>query len=263
MDTGPSQENVNTLSSCDEAFTVRTKRQRPKYSLRVHMLPKHPVLKFFATGPIDRNKTPYKWWCRVCRVELSLMSRGVLELLSHFKTDSHLIKEHRIRLEIPGMSLYDKFEKELTGNALLAARRTAKETYPIAPQLDVCRLMVGQDKLPDFSTTSSPSEDVISQVRILEHGLRHGGHIDSLIGMWNETVRLFPGNSQASSFSWERQRLFVSNFYILFFFFAIVHTPGVNSFMFAGYTCLHVPRIVELWGHVHYNFRVLLPFFPE
>ena len=128
MDTGPSQENVNTLSSCDEAFTVRTKRQRPKYSLRVHMLRKHPVLKFSATGPIDRNKTPYKWWCRVCRVELSLMSRGVLELLSHFKTDSHLIKEHRISLEIPGMSLYDKFEKELTGNALLAARRTAKET---------------------------------------------------------------------------------------------------------------------------------------
>ena len=182
------------------------------------MLRKHPVLKFFATGPIDRNKTPYKWWCRVCRVELSLMSRGVLELLSHFKTDSHLVKEHRIRLEIPGRSLYDKFEKELTGNALLAARRTAKETYPIAPQLDVCRLMVGQDKLPDFTTTSSPSEDVISQIRIQEHGLRHGGHIDSLIGMWNETVRLFPGNSQASSFSRERQRLFVSNFYIFVFF---------------------------------------------
>ena len=59
MDTGPSQENANTLSSCDEAFTVRTKRQRPKYSLRVHMLRKHPVLNFFATGPIDRNKTPY------------------------------------------------------------------------------------------------------------------------------------------------------------------------------------------------------------
>ena len=106
----------------------------------------------------------------MCRVELSLTSRGVLELISHFKTDSHLVKEHRIRLEIPGLPRYDNFEKKLTGKTLLAARRTAKETYPIAPQLDVCRLMVGQDKLPDFTTVSSPSEDVISQIRILEHG---------------------------------------------------------------------------------------------
>ena len=51
------------------------KRQRPRYSLKSHMFHKHPVLKFSATGPIDPEKTPYKWWCRVCRSELSLMSR--------------------------------------------------------------------------------------------------------------------------------------------------------------------------------------------
>ena len=73
---------------------------------------KHTVLKFIVTGPIDRQqKTPYKWRCRVCRVELSLTNRGVLELLSHFRNDSHLIKEHRIRSEIPGMPLYDRHEK--------------------------------------------------------------------------------------------------------------------------------------------------------
>ena len=176
------------------------------------MLRKHPVLKFFATGPMERSKTPYKWWCRVCRVELSLMSRGVLELLSHFKTDAHLVKEHRIRLETPGWPLFDRSEKELVGSALKEATRIAKETYPIAPQLDVCRLLVGQDKLPDFIDAANPSEDVLSQIRILEQGLRHGGHVDSLVGMWDEMIRLFPGNSQASTYSWSRHRLFVSSF---------------------------------------------------
>ena len=37
------------------------KRRRPKYSLTGSMFKKHPVLKFSATGPLDRDKTPYKW----------------------------------------------------------------------------------------------------------------------------------------------------------------------------------------------------------
>ena len=203
-------EEPTTQSSCEDAPASSGKRRRPKYSLRTHMMRKHPVLEFFATGPVDRQKTPYKWWCRVCRVELSLMSRGVLELLSHFRTDSHLVKEHRIRLETPGVPLYDRSEKALTGSALQEAKKVAKETYPIASQLDACLLLVGQDRLADFSTTSNPSEDVISQIAILEYGLRHGGNINSLSGMWNEMVRLFPGNSQESTFSWNRERLFVS-----------------------------------------------------
>ena len=112
----------------------------------------------------------------MCRVEILLMSRGVPELLSHFRTDSYLVKEHRTRLETPGVPLCDRSEKALTGNALQEAKRVAKETYPIAPQLDACRLIVGQDRLLDFSITSNPSEDVISQIGILKYGLRHGGN---------------------------------------------------------------------------------------
>ena len=200
-----------TYSSCEDVPAPGGKRRSPKNSLKDHMMRKHPVLEFFATVLIDGQKMPYKWWCRVCRVELSLMSRGVLELLSHleFRTDSHLIKGHRIRSKIQRMPLYDRDEEVLAGIAPQEAKKIAKETFQIAPQLDGCRLLVGQDKLPDSSTTSSPSEDEISQISILERGLRHGGNIDSLVGMWNEMVRLFPGNSQELTFSWSRERLFV------------------------------------------------------
>ena len=79
------------------------------------MLKKHPVVQYFATGPLDRSKNPYKWRCRVCRIELSLMSRGVLELLSQFRTETQLLQEHRIRLETPGLHLFDQNESELHG----------------------------------------------------------------------------------------------------------------------------------------------------
>ena len=94
-DPGSSRDTVTTstaeearlCSSGEDVLIPADKRQWPKYSLKTSMLRKHPVTQFSATGPIDRAKSPYKWWCRVCRVEFSLMSRGVLELLSHYKTE--------------------------------------------------------------------------------------------------------------------------------------------------------------------------------
>ena len=53
------------------------------------------------------------------------MSRGVLELLSHYRTESHLLKEHRIRMDIPGMPLFDREEEELRGVPLSEAKSSA------------------------------------------------------------------------------------------------------------------------------------------
>ena len=134
----------------------------------------------------------------------------MLELLSHYRTESHLIKEHRIRLEIPGMPLFDRYENELAGLPLQEAKRIAKETHPITPQLEICRLLVGQDKLPDLSSSTSPSADVLAQISILEQGLRYGGHVDSLIGIWNELVQLSPACEESSPYIWSKHRIFVS-----------------------------------------------------
>ena len=105
---------------------VRGKRQRPKFSLKSQMFRKHTVLKFLATGPLDTKKTHYKWWCRLCKVELSLMRRGVLEFLSHYRTEFHLIKEDRIRMDIPGMPLFDREERELQGVPLSEAKKSQR-----------------------------------------------------------------------------------------------------------------------------------------
>ena len=174
-------DDLLPLSSSEELPLARGKRRRPKYSITSAMLKKHPVVQYFATGPLDRNKNPYKWWCRVCKIELSLMSRGVLELLSHYKTEAHSTKNYRIRLETPGLPLFDQEENELRGIGLQEAKRRAREAHPIAPQLDGCCLLVGQERLPEFSSVTSPSESVLAQICILENGFRHGGHIDVLM----------------------------------------------------------------------------------
>ena len=190
------------------------KRRLPRYSLTLGMLKKPPILKFSATGPLDAEVNPYKWWCRVCTTELSLMSRGSLELLSHYRSDSHLIKEHRIRMEIPGTTLYDKEGRELLGIALQEAKKTARETHPFAPPLDRCRPLVGQATVPEPNAVTSPTEKVLFQISIIEDLLRHGGHITSLIGVYEGLSQLSSCN-QLSTQDWSDQRLFVSISYSL------------------------------------------------
>ena len=137
------------------------------------------------------------------------MSRGPLELISHYRTDSHLIKEHRIRTEINGMPLFDKDCKEILGIALQKAKRTAKDTYPIAPQLDSRHPLVGQSAVPAPNVASSPTEKILFQINILEFGLRHGGHVNNLSGIYEEVSRL-TSSSVLSTQNWSDQRLYVS-----------------------------------------------------
>ena len=92
------------------------------------MVKEHPVVQYFATSLLDRSRNPYKLCCRVCKIELSLMSRGVLELLSHFRNETHLIKEHCIRLETPGLHFIDHDENELQRVGLQEAKRRAEES---------------------------------------------------------------------------------------------------------------------------------------
>ena len=236
-----SQEEVcvptssNTASQAPPEERPVGKRRRPKYSSTTAMLKKHPIMKFSATGPIDRNKNPHKWWCRVCKVELSLMSRGSLELLSHYKSESHLIKEHRIRMEIPGMALYDKDGVEILGISLNEARKKATDTYLIVPQRDACRPLVGQDSVPNFSSDISPTDKILSQISVLEYGPRYGGHIKSLTGIYDELSQL-TSETYFCSQNWSPQRLFVSIALLFVYLFTLTrnttfsgHLRGLNQ----------------------------------
>ena len=112
-------------------------------------------------------------------------------------------------MEIPGMALYDKDGVEILGISLNEARKKATDTYPIVPQRDACRPLIGQDSVPNFSSDISPTDKILSQISILEYGLRHGGLIKSLTGIYDELSQL-TSDTYFCSQNWSPQRLFVS-----------------------------------------------------
>ena len=149
------------------------------------------------------------------------MSCGSLELVSYYPPESHLVEEHRIQMEVPGMALFDKDKRQLLGLSLQEAIKKAKDTYLIAPQLDSCQPLVGQASVPDFSATGSPTAKILPQITILEFELRNGGHMSSLTGIYDELVQ-FSYMSHLCTQNWSPEGLFVSIFhrgvFLLFFY---------------------------------------------
>ena len=124
-----------------------------------------------------------------------------------------MTKEHRIRLETPGLPLFDQEENELRGIRLQEAKRRAREAHPIFSQLGGCRLLVGQEQLPEFSSATSPSDNVLAQICILENGFRNGGRVEVLLGLWEDMTRLSPSSSaQITTYKWSKHRIYVSIF---------------------------------------------------
>ena len=187
-----------------------SKRPKPRMQLTGNMYKKRPAFKFFATAPVDSANNPHKWRCRVCQIELSLKTKGSLEILSHYKTDAHLVREHRIRMETLGLLLYGKDELELTGSALGGAREKAKLEIPIAVILGVCYLLLGGRTLPVPTNELDPTSVVCSQIRILLIGLRHGGDLNVLNSLWGNLSVEIIGPIKVPLYNWSSERIFVS-----------------------------------------------------
>ena len=175
---------IRSPNSPPEEQTANQKRPRPRMQLNFQMFCKHPIFKFFVNAPVDGDKNPHKWRCRVCHLELSLKTKGSLEILSHYRTEAYLTREHRIRMETPGLPLFDSNELELVGPALEEARAKAELELLTAPTLGECYLMPGQRRLPDNADEFYPSAVVCSQIRILLTALENGGTLSSLISLW-------------------------------------------------------------------------------
>ena len=53
--------------------------------------------KTFVTGPLDPAHNQYKFYCRICKSNVSIRSKGAKEIVRHYQTESHLRKDQNWR----------------------------------------------------------------------------------------------------------------------------------------------------------------------
>ena len=210
------------------------------------------------TAPAVSENHPHKWRCRVCHIELSLPTKVSLEILSHYKTDSHLVREHRNRMETPGLPLFGKNEQELTGPALVEAPEKAELAYSIVPILGEWYLLPGPRKLPVAIYELDPLSVACSLIPILLTGLQQGGDSSVLSSLWSNLSLEVRGPVKVPQHDWNVARIFVSiscHFKQLLTWY--VHILTVCLLTFLRYSGPYVPHTTLLLFDFHWPIRTI------
>ena len=53
----------------------------------------------FVSGPVDPRWNKYKFYCQICKANISIYSKGARENLRHYSTEKHLRNDQRWRYE--------------------------------------------------------------------------------------------------------------------------------------------------------------------
>ena len=138
------------------------------------------------------------------------MTKDPLEILHNYRTDAHLIKEHRIRMETPGLSLFEKNCEELSGMALKYAKERARREYPVAPKLGDYYLRLGQQEQTEVAGEDNPCKKTFAQLNLLKIGLMHGGQITTMVALWHDLVQKTKASEAIVQHDWRPHRIFVS-----------------------------------------------------
>ena len=144
--------------------------------------------KIFVSGPVDPRWNPYKFYCQICKGNISIYGCGAREILRHHATERHLRKDQRWRYEHlatedPVTKMVKHYVRGKDGKLL-----TPYELQLELPKFfDVPLVDIGE-KLPffedylrgtDYMTSSSENRTRV-QVSVLGHYLRTHGDISAL-----------------------------------------------------------------------------------
>ena len=128
--------------------------------------------RFFVTGPTDASGKPSHFYCRLCRKEVSVLTHGLHEILSHYQGTKHFPRDQRLRLETPGCRVLD-FEGNVMREEEVARERDRSLRGPQVVKDG--EYPFSEDLIADSSGTVDASLPVLAKVSSLVEVLRLGG----------------------------------------------------------------------------------------
>ena len=172
----------------------------------------------FVSGPVDPRWNPYKFYCQICKSNVSIYGKGAREILRHHSTEKHLRKDQRWRYE----HLY-KVDPVTKAKIHQVRGKDGKILTPYQLELELPKFRhevlveIGQ-KLPfyeeymsgtDYMASSSDNRARI-QLSVLGRFLTHYGDLEVLKAFWNDVGVIVNHQALFTDFNWSRERLTVS-----------------------------------------------------
>ena len=174
--------------------------------------------KTFVSGPIDPRWNRYKFYCQICKGNISIYGRGVREILRHHSTERHLRKDQRWRYEhLCTVHPVIKAVKHHDGG------RDGKLLTPYELELELSKFNEAElvdigEKLPFYEDymqgtqyMASLSESRVKiQMSVLGHYLHSYGDIGTLSHFWRDIGVVVNHQALFTDFEWSKERLSVS-----------------------------------------------------
>ena len=180
----------------------------------------------FVSGPVDPKWNQYKFYCQICKANISIYSKGAREILRHHASEKHLRKDQRWRYEY----LY-KIDPVTKARIPQVRGRDGKLLTPYQLKMELryfkdAELVDIGEKLPfydeymageDHMSSSSENRARI-QISVLGRFIPTYGDIDVLRGFWRDIGVVVNHQSLFTDFNWTKERLTVSNDFVLVLF---------------------------------------------
>ena len=198
--------------------------------LRDEMLDGMAWTRTFVSGPMDPRWNLYKFYCQICKGNISIYGRGAKEILRHHSTERHLRKDQRWRYE--HLAVEDPITKTVhhqvrDGKERILAPNELRKEYQYFKSETL--VDIGEE-LPYYHEamagnthmTSSSENRVRVQISNLGHFLPSVGDLGLLRGLWKDVGVVVNHQALFSDFNWGKERLAVSSLsYSFECFFAV------------------------------------------
>ena len=171
----------------------------------------------FVAGPVDPKWTRYKFYCQICKANISIYSKEAREILWHHSTEKHLRKDQRWRYEY----LY-KIDPCTKARISQVRGRDGKLLTPFQLALELLNFRDAElvdigEKLPFYDEYMAGADHMSSssenrarvQISVLGRFLPSYGDIDVLRNFWRDIGVIVNHQPLFTEFNWTKERLTV------------------------------------------------------
>ena len=173
--------------------------------------------RMFVTGPLDPVHNKYKYYCQICKSNVSIFSKGAREIIRHYQSETHLRKDQRWRYGHLGrkdkVRGAIKHEVRAKDSHILTPMELEKEKPLIetADLVDIGPKYPFYDEYPERMVGNTTPADVRlgSQISLLGLFTKPCGNISVLQSLWTEVGAFTNHQDLFSDLDWGSSTLTV------------------------------------------------------
>ena len=204
----------------------------------------------FVTGPLDPEHNKHKFYCQICKANVSIFSKGAREITRHFQCESHFRKDQRWRYEnlkkkdsVTGRIIHEVRGKKGQILTPLELERE-KPFFMQAPLVEMgCSYPFYEDHMAGLGSIAGQEEiRLCVQISLVALFAPRCGDLHVLESLWSQIGTVTNHQSLFSPYNWGSTTLTVSINYF--------QPRGLSRLLWTGYIFIHANLFQTIFHHI-------------